>query len=313
MDLETAQTTITAKLPILKQGEYDMWRLRIEQYFQVQDYALWDVIENGNSFKPAAQIITNADGTSSTIVPGPVTTEEKVQKKNDLKARSMLLMELPNEHLLTFNQYKDANTFFAFIQTRFGGNDATKKTQKTLLKQMYKNFTAPNDALPRPPGLQRIAKSQRSGCNLTASSSSNPMMYQEFMKEQYELDRKAKMQVIEQEREERRQLIHAQRIAEDMRVLQIDTQDPCDWRAAAKDDSGGWRMAAGDNGEAQSRMQSPLRASDQDEKNKQPKCLTASDSLGMIQKVPENNLDVLKVSEKNLEVLKVHEKNLDGA
>ncbi|GJS41624.1 hypothetical protein Tco_0566667 [Tanacetum coccineum] len=52
MDLETAQTTTTAKLPILKQGEYDMWRLRIEQYFQVQDYALWDVIENGNSFKP---------------------------------------------------------------------------------------------------------------------------------------------------------------------------------------------------------------------------------------------------------------------
>ncbi|GKE54658.1 hypothetical protein Tco_1489814 [Tanacetum coccineum] len=49
-----------------------------------------------------------------------------------------------------------------------------------------------DDALPRPPGLQRIAKSQRSGSNSTASSGSNPMMYQEFMKEQYELDRKAK-------------------------------------------------------------------------------------------------------------------------
>ncbi|GJZ29838.1 hypothetical protein Tco_0574485 [Tanacetum coccineum] len=81
-----------------------------------------------------------------------------------------------------------------------------------------------------PPGLQRIAKSQRSGSNSTASSGSNPMMYQEFMKEQYELDRKAKMQVIEQESEERRQLIHAQRIAEEMRVLQIDTRgmDPAD-------------------------------------------------------------------------------------
>ncbi|GJT09467.1 putative ribonuclease H-like domain-containing protein [Tanacetum coccineum] len=60
MDLETAQTNTTAKLPILKQGEYDMWKLRIEQYFQVQDYALWDVIENGNSFIPAAQTTTNA-------------------------------------------------------------------------------------------------------------------------------------------------------------------------------------------------------------------------------------------------------------
>ncbi|GJR92911.1 hypothetical protein Tco_0265085 [Tanacetum coccineum] len=34
----------------------------------------------------------------------PVTTEEKVQKKNDVKARSMLLMALPDEHLMTFNQ-----------------------------------------------------------------------------------------------------------------------------------------------------------------------------------------------------------------
>ncbi|GKC24059.1 retrovirus-related pol polyprotein from transposon TNT 1-94, partial [Tanacetum coccineum] len=64
--------------------------------------------------------------------------------KNDVKARSMLLMVLLNEHLLTFNQYKDAKTLFAAIQTRFGGNDATKKTQKTLLKQMYENFSAPS-------------------------------------------------------------------------------------------------------------------------------------------------------------------------
>ncbi|GKB79009.1 hypothetical protein Tco_0945904 [Tanacetum coccineum] len=75
---------------------------------------------------------------------GPVTTEKKVQKKNDVKARSILLMALPNEHLMTFNQYKDAKTLFAAIQTRFGGNDATKKTQKTLLKKMYENVSAPS-------------------------------------------------------------------------------------------------------------------------------------------------------------------------
>ncbi|GJU82982.1 hypothetical protein Tco_1285347 [Tanacetum coccineum] len=49
------------------------------------------------------------------------------------------------------------------------------------------------DALPRPPGLQRISKSQRS-LNSTASSSSNSLMYQEMIKEQYELDRKASME-----------------------------------------------------------------------------------------------------------------------
>ncbi|GKB25971.1 ribonuclease H-like domain-containing protein, partial [Tanacetum coccineum] len=141
-DQKPTQTTTTAMLPILKQGEYDIWRLRIEKYIQVQDYALWDVIENGNSFKPVAQTTTNADGTSTSLIPGPITTEEKAQKKNDVKARSMLLMTLPNENLMTFNQYKDAKTLFAAIQTRFGGNDATKKTQKTLLKQMYENFSA---------------------------------------------------------------------------------------------------------------------------------------------------------------------------
>nr|GEU83395.1 hypothetical protein [Tanacetum cinerariifolium] len=97
---------------------------------------------NGNSLKPVAQTITNDAGTSTTLIPGPVTTKEKAQKINDVKARSMLLMVLPNEHLMTFNQYKDAKTVFAAIQTRFGGNEATKKTQKTLLKQMHEKFSA---------------------------------------------------------------------------------------------------------------------------------------------------------------------------
>ncbi|GKC75357.1 hypothetical protein Tco_1126131, partial [Tanacetum coccineum] len=63
-------------------------------------------------------------------------------KKNDVKARSLLLMALPNEHQLTFSQYNDAKTMFAAIETQFGGNEATKKTQKTLLKQQYENFSA---------------------------------------------------------------------------------------------------------------------------------------------------------------------------
>ncbi|GJX67926.1 hypothetical protein Tco_0303653 [Tanacetum coccineum] len=73
-----------------------------------------------------------------------VTADENTQNKNDVKARSMLLMALPNEHVLTFNQYKDTKTLFSAIHARFGGNDATKKTQKTLLKQMYENFSAPS-------------------------------------------------------------------------------------------------------------------------------------------------------------------------
>ncbi|GKE48031.1 hypothetical protein Tco_1479289, partial [Tanacetum coccineum] len=99
---------------------------------------------NGNSFNSQARVTINADATSTSLIPGLVTTDEKTQKKNDVKARSILMMALPNEHLLTFNQHKDAKTLLAAIEARFGGNDATKKTQKTLLKQMYENFNAPS-------------------------------------------------------------------------------------------------------------------------------------------------------------------------
>ncbi|GJT31822.1 hypothetical protein Tco_0922241 [Tanacetum coccineum] len=58
-----------------------------------QESALWNVIENGNSFKPVAQTTTNVDGTSTTLIPGPVTTKEKVQKKNDVKARNLVVMK----------------------------------------------------------------------------------------------------------------------------------------------------------------------------------------------------------------------------
>nr|GFB63623.1 hypothetical protein [Tanacetum cinerariifolium] len=71
-------------------GEYETWVIRIKQYFHVQDYALWEVIEN-----------------------------EKTNKKNDVKARSLLFMALPNEHQLTFSHYNDAKTMFAAIETHF--------------------------------------------------------------------------------------------------------------------------------------------------------------------------------------------------
>nr|GEZ54865.1 ribonuclease H-like domain-containing protein [Tanacetum cinerariifolium] len=84
MDLESAQNNVVAKLPLLKQGDYEMWKLRIEQYFQVQDYALWNVIENGNSFKLVPRTTENADGTSTSTISGLVTTEE-AQKRMMLK------------------------------------------------------------------------------------------------------------------------------------------------------------------------------------------------------------------------------------
>ncbi|GJR33071.1 putative ribonuclease H-like domain-containing protein [Tanacetum coccineum] len=134
MELESTNSGPNAKLPILKLGEYEMWAIRIKQYFQIQDYALWEVIENGDSWVLVSQT-TEENGITVTKMSTPVTVEEKTKKKNDVKARGLLLMALPNEHQLTFSQYPDAKSMFAAIETRFGGNAATKKTQKTLLKQ----------------------------------------------------------------------------------------------------------------------------------------------------------------------------------
>nr|GEZ47215.1 ribonuclease H-like domain-containing protein [Tanacetum cinerariifolium] len=71
----------------------------------------------------------------------PTTAEKKLAKKNELKARGTLLMDLPDKHQLKFNIHKDAKSLMEAIEKRFGGNKETKKVQKTLLKQQYETFS----------------------------------------------------------------------------------------------------------------------------------------------------------------------------
>ncbi|GJW37778.1 putative ribonuclease H-like domain-containing protein, partial [Tanacetum coccineum] len=44
----TTNNNLTARLPLLNPGDYDLWLMRIEQYFLMTDYSLWEVIKNGN-------------------------------------------------------------------------------------------------------------------------------------------------------------------------------------------------------------------------------------------------------------------------
>ncbi|GJZ75300.1 hypothetical protein Tco_0639765 [Tanacetum coccineum] len=48
MDQDSAHIVDASKVPMLKLGEYELLRLRMEQYIQMIDYSLWEVIENGN-------------------------------------------------------------------------------------------------------------------------------------------------------------------------------------------------------------------------------------------------------------------------
>nr|GFA74528.1 ribonuclease H-like domain-containing protein [Tanacetum cinerariifolium] len=71
-----------------------------------------------------------------------VTTEDMQKRRNDVKARTTLLLALPDEHQLRFSKYKTAQELWAAILKTFGRNEATKKTKKNMLKQQYGNFKA---------------------------------------------------------------------------------------------------------------------------------------------------------------------------
>ncbi|GJR57970.1 putative ribonuclease H-like domain-containing protein [Tanacetum coccineum] len=141
MDQDSAHMVAASKVPMLKPSEYEIWRMRIEQYIQMIDYALWEVIENGATLPKT----TTVEGVVTVM---PITTaEEKAQRRLEVKARSTLMMGIPNEHQLKFNSIKDAKKLLEAVEKRFGGNAATRKTQRNLLKQQYENFTAPSSEM----------------------------------------------------------------------------------------------------------------------------------------------------------------------
>nr|GEU94615.1 ribonuclease H-like domain-containing protein [Tanacetum cinerariifolium] len=113
MDSDTAHMMAASKVPMLKP-------------------------ENGPTL-PKTQVV---EGVTTVM---PITSfKDKPQRRLEVKARSTLIMGIPNEHQLKFNSIKDAKQPMKDIEKRFCGNAATKKTQKNLLKQQYENFIALN-------------------------------------------------------------------------------------------------------------------------------------------------------------------------
>ncbi|GJT68236.1 ribonuclease H-like domain-containing protein [Tanacetum coccineum] len=105
----------------------------MKQYLTHTDHALWEVIVNGDA-------LAIASASTEGPIP-PKTAEQKLARKNELKAKSTLLLAIPDEDLLKFHVIKDAKTIWEAIKTRFGGKKELKKMQNTILKQQYENFT----------------------------------------------------------------------------------------------------------------------------------------------------------------------------
>nr|GEX83406.1 xylulose kinase-1 [Tanacetum cinerariifolium] len=70
----------------------------------------------------------------------PVTVEEHQHVQREEKARTTLLSALPDEHMGDFYHMIDARDIWNAIKVRFGGNVESKKIQKSLLKQKFKEF-----------------------------------------------------------------------------------------------------------------------------------------------------------------------------
>nr|GEX19522.1 hypothetical protein [Tanacetum cinerariifolium] len=150
MDPYNHSTLISTKLPILDTRKFEQWKFRIQQYLQHEHYALWEVIEFGDSYKAPSEETAKDKGlagevSSSTKKKGrtvAITAEDMQKRKNDVKARTTLLLALPDEHQLRFNKYDSAKELWKAILKTFGENEATKKTKKNQMKQKYGNFKA---------------------------------------------------------------------------------------------------------------------------------------------------------------------------
>nr|GEW02168.1 hypothetical protein [Tanacetum cinerariifolium] len=145
--LEMEQPNLTfAKILILDIGKFKQWKFRIQQYLQNEHYALWEVIEFGDSYEALQEeSSTGSTSESSAKKKGrtvALTTKDMQKRRNDVKVMTTLLLALPDEHQLRFNKYRTAQELWGAILKKFGGNEATKKTKKNQLKQQYGNFKA---------------------------------------------------------------------------------------------------------------------------------------------------------------------------
>ncbi|GJX35726.1 hypothetical protein Tco_0247283 [Tanacetum coccineum] len=134
--VESPQMVSTVKLPILKKGEYTLWSKRMEQYLTNINYSLWQVILNGDG---PIQVTTDENGVETEVL--PKTAQALLARQRERKAKSILLSAIPDEYQLRFHAIKDAKTLWAAIKSRFGGNVESKKMQKNVLKQQFKNFS----------------------------------------------------------------------------------------------------------------------------------------------------------------------------
>ncbi|GJX84262.1 hypothetical protein Tco_0335036 [Tanacetum coccineum] len=96
MEAISSQMVAAAKLPVLNPGEFKLWKMRIEQYFLMTDYALWEVIVNGDS-PPLKRTVdgveqtyppTTAEGKRRSVA--GVREEEELKQKHQAQSKDLI-------------------------------------------------------------------------------------------------------------------------------------------------------------------------------------------------------------------------------
>ncbi|GJY07612.1 putative ribonuclease H-like domain-containing protein [Tanacetum coccineum] len=98
-----------------------------------------EVIQRGNG-----PVSVSTDTNCLIKVLPPKTAKEILARERERKARTTLLMALPEDHLAKFHKMTDAKEMWEAIKSRFGGNDESKKMQKYILKQQFEGFSVSN-------------------------------------------------------------------------------------------------------------------------------------------------------------------------
>ncbi|GKG12624.1 hypothetical protein Tco_0346861, partial [Tanacetum coccineum] len=111
--------------------------MKIEHYLSHIDYPIWEVIQKGNG------LVSVSTDTNKVIKVLPPKTAKEILAR-ERKARSTLLMALPEDHLAKFHKMTDAKDMWDAIKSTFSGNDESKKMQKYILKQQFEGFSISN-------------------------------------------------------------------------------------------------------------------------------------------------------------------------
>nr|GEZ71277.1 hypothetical protein [Tanacetum cinerariifolium] len=174
MDSLSPQVVSAAKLPILNPNEFDLWKIRIEQYFLMTDYSLWEVILNGDS-----PVLTRiVEGVAQPVA--PTTVEQKLARKNELKARGTLLMALPDKHQLKFNSHKDAKSLMEAIekQVKHSSSLGTESHNLAFVSSTLSDNT--NDSVSAAVNVSAIGTKLSASTLPNVNSLSNAVIYSFF-------------------------------------------------------------------------------------------------------------------------------------